>query len=252
MIDKENPKVFAFCETWLTKNDNFEIRDYIIERKDRTEQRGGGLAICIHNSMQYRKIKLNEKQNNKIETIAIKISYKKKWLNILLIYNPCNNIEQQEIEHYTEQLQNPKLIIGDFNAHHPLWNPNNNIRTANKTGINLYNFITQNNLMLITPPGLITRIDPKTGKGSTIDLVIGSPELSHLEIKTNTKSGSDHLPIILNDDNQITETHTKESTWKFNNEGWKNFQVELTNKDIKGIKSITELIDIIKNCSETF
>jgi len=111
LIDKENPKVFAFCETWLTKNDNFEIRDYIIERKDRTEQRGGGLAICIHNSMQYRKIKLNEKQNNKIETIAIKISYKKKWLNILLIYNPCNNIEQQEIEHYTEQLQNPKLII---------------------------------------------------------------------------------------------------------------------------------------------
>ncbi|XP_037774587.1 uncharacterized protein LOC119571267 [Penaeus monodon] len=103
----------------------------------------------------------------------------------------------------------------------------------------MYNFITQNNLMLITPPGLITRIDPKTGKGSTIDYFIGSPELR-----------SDHLPIILNDDNQITETHTKESTWKFNNEGWKNFQVELTNKDIKGIKSITELIDIIKNTAK--
>lgn len=45
-------------------------------RKDRTKQRGGGLSICIQNSIQYRKINLNEIQNNKIETLAVKISYK--------------------------------------------------------------------------------------------------------------------------------------------------------------------------------
>lgn len=47
LIHTENPEVFAICETWLTTNDKFDIKDYEIIRKDRIEQRGGGLAICI-------------------------------------------------------------------------------------------------------------------------------------------------------------------------------------------------------------
>lgn len=34
--------------------------------------------------------------------------------------------------------------------------------------------------MLPTPNDRITRLDPKTGKGTAIDIVIGSPELIHL------------------------------------------------------------------------
>lgn len=50
-------EVFAIYKTWLTKNDNFETKDYDMIRKDRAEQRGGGLAICIQNSLQYKNIK---------------------------------------------------------------------------------------------------------------------------------------------------------------------------------------------------
>lgn len=209
LIYKENPEIFAVCETWLIKNDNFKLKNYDTLRKDRTEQRGGGLAICIQNGIQYIKVNLNELRNSKLEILAIKISYKRKWLNVLLVYNPCNNINKQELEHYIDQVDHPKLIIGDFNAHHPLWNTKINEKTTNTTGINLFNLINQNNLILLTPKGQITRIDPKTGKGSSINLVIGSPELSHLEVKTDINGRSDHLPIIIKDNRHNIETQDR-------------------------------------------
>lgn len=93
LIDKENPKVFAVCETCLTKNDNFKKQNYAIERKDRTEQRGGGLAICRHDSIQYKKINLRERQNDKRETIAIKISSKKKLVKLNFDLQPLQYIK---------------------------------------------------------------------------------------------------------------------------------------------------------------
>nr|XP_027211427.1 uncharacterized protein LOC113804734 [Penaeus vannamei] len=69
-----------------------------------------------------------------------------------------------------DQIRHPKLIIGDFNAHHPLWNENTNQRQTNTTGTNITKWLSQNNVLLLTPRNLITRIDPKTAKESTLDL----------------------------------------------------------------------------------
>lgn len=247
LIQTENPEIFAICETWLTNNDKFDIKDYDIIRNDRIEQRGGGLAICIKNDIQYKKINLNELQNKNIETLAIKISYKRGWLHLLLIYNPCNKVNQKDMEHYINQIEKPKLIIGDFNAHHPLWNSKTNQNITNITGINLFNLINQNNILMLTPKGQITRIDPKTGKGSTIDLVLGTPELSQLEVEAKIYGGSDHLPIIIRDINHNRETIVKEEKWKFNEEGWIKFKEEIQKIDVDNIKSLNEITEIIKN-----
>lgn len=65
---------------------------------------------------------------------AINIPFNNKWLNVLVIYNPCNNILREEIEHYSNQLQEPKLIMVDLNAHHPFCefnlNPNSQTKQA--------------------------------------------------------------------------------------------------------------------------
>lgn len=110
--------------------------------------------------------------------MGIKTSYKGNWLNILQIYNPCNAIQTEGLEYYSDQVRHPKLIIGDFNAHHPLWNENISQRQTNTTGINVIKWLSQNNVTLLTPRNLITRIDPKTARESTLDLVFGSPTLS--------------------------------------------------------------------------
>lgn len=48
------------------------------------------------------------------------------------IYNQCNNLNQNETEYYVNQKNDPKLIIGDFNAHHTSWNLKLNLKHTNK------------------------------------------------------------------------------------------------------------------------
>lgn len=72
--------------------------------------------------------------------------------------------------------------------HHPNWNPNNN-KLSNITGKNLDKLQNQNYNLLLMPKGQITRIGPVTNKEATLDLVLGSPTLYHLEIITGPTFG---------------------------------------------------------------
>lgn len=44
------------------------------------------------------KIDSRDIYNDKIEVLEIKTSYKGNWLNIILINNPCNAIQTEELE----------------------------------------------------------------------------------------------------------------------------------------------------------
>ncbi|XP_042875057.1 uncharacterized protein LOC122255192 [Penaeus japonicus] len=230
----------------------FNINNYEIIRKDRTNQVGGGLAFCIKRNLQFKKLNLIDRYKEKIETLGLKLNYKDKWLYILLIYNPCNNIETKELEHYIEQLGNPKLIIGDFNSHHPHWNPRINLKLANRTGKNIFELINQKNLILLTPPGQTTKIDPRNGKETTIDLIIGTPNLSHLEINSGPNLTSDHLPIIIKDNIKPITNQKKEKKWIFKEERWKDYKKDLKAKDVTTIKSIEELTDLLRTTGQTY
>lgn len=244
---KENPGILAINETWLKEKDTLNINNYTVIRKDRNNQIGGGLAVCIKKDIQHKKINLNDRYKDKIEVLGIKTSYKRNWLNILLIYNPCNVIEAEELEYYSDQIRHPKLIIGDFNAHHPLWNENTNQRQTNTTGTNITKWLSQNNVLLLTPRNLITRIDPKTAKESTLDLVFGSPALSHLQIKSASHQISDHLPIIIMDNTYIENHLLKEKKWYYTKERWKDYQKELNETNLEEISTIEEITEQIKN-----
>jgi len=96
------------------------------------------------------------------------------------------------------------------------------------------------------------RTDPKTGKRSTIDLVLGTPELSHLEVEANIYGGSDYLPVVIRDTSHNIETIVKENKWKFNEEGWITFKEEIRKIDVGKIKSLKEITETIKNRDRTF
>jgi len=52
---KENPGILAINETWLKEKDTLNINNYTVIRKDRNNQIGGGLAVCIKNDIQHKK-----------------------------------------------------------------------------------------------------------------------------------------------------------------------------------------------------
>jgi hypothetical protein len=60
---------------------------------------------------------------------------------------------------------------------------------------------------LLTPPDFGTRIDPSTGKPSTIDLTFSSSAISiRAELTRGPPLGSDHLPdmIVIDDSRSLT------------------------------------------------
>ena len=87
------------------------------------------------------------------------------------------------------------IVAGNLNGHHPSWEIT---QRSNKCGEALNQILSDNqNLALVTPFDLGTRIHPTTAKTTTIDLLIASPRLV-FEAETRLKSycGSDHLPIV--------------------------------------------------------
>ncbi|XP_050706946.1 uncharacterized protein LOC126992319 [Eriocheir sinensis] len=63
--------------------------------------------------------------------------------------------------------------MGDFNAHHTHWEPSLLAAQQNRSGHSLVDFLTGSaSFSLLTPPDLPTRIDPASGRASTLDLCL--------------------------------------------------------------------------------
>jgi exonuclease III len=86
-------------------------------------------------------------------------------------------------------------IVGDFNLHHPLWNPAE-YDSHHSEAEDLIDLMATNGLDLILPAGTITF--PRSG--TTLDLTWGNAEMRENVVKCKVSSshdhGSDHYPII--------------------------------------------------------
>ena len=95
------------------------------------------------------------------------------------------------------------MLLGDFNAHNPLWGSENLTRKRSV----IETFITQNDLCLFND-GSYTFLHSGNGSYSAIDLSLASPDIfDRFSWEVNDDCcGSDHFPIVLQtleDDNHI-------------------------------------------------
>ena len=118
---------------------------------------------------------------------------------LINVYNPCDEGIIPDLCLYLQiniNQQNYGLIIvaGDFNSHHPLWNPQGYLRHDEDADA-LIDLAATLELNLLLPPGTITY----PNAGTTIDFVWGnSKAISRMEsckIADHHDHGSDHLPI---------------------------------------------------------
>ena len=86
-------------------------------------------------------------------------------------------------------------MLGDFNLHHPLWNPPD-YDTYDREAEDLIDLMAINGLDLILPAGTITFPRYST----TIDLVWGNAQMEEkvrrCKVAHNHDHSSDHFPII--------------------------------------------------------
>lgn len=124
------------------------------------------------------------------------------------------------------------IIIGDFNAHHPMWEPH--AVSSSQADEELAQWTEEFDLNLQNTPGIVTWSRPRNGgiSESTIDLAFTSPSVSNTceyfnvnpDICSDHYSLQLHLKAITNDDVVNPTTQTRYNT---NLADWNQFEKTL-------------------------
>ena len=133
---------------------------YSIVRKDRMSNKGRGLAFLIHNSIQYSVAPLPPPtaHDNVMESQAVNIVSGLTNVLLLNIYIPPTTSSPSGYSANIEHLftAHDSIIMGDFNAHHPLWHCT---LEENQRGTNLADQINESNYGVLNED-FPTRITP--------------------------------------------------------------------------------------------
>ena len=232
----EKPHILCISETWLKEDDpTINIMGFTpIDRKDRQDrdrEKGGGLLTFIRDDIKAEKKSLNMPQNSRLEAQLIEISLAHDKVSLLHIYNPEQNININDLDMLVRQLTRKFIIVGDFNGHHQLWDPE--VPRTNQCGRQLadYMIIDHPDMALATTPGLITHTcSTPPFNTSTLDLTFCSNNLIQVtETFNKADRGSDHYPILtkvkLAPD---TKTRQKRPKWKIIEEDISNWKSKLS------------------------
>ena len=134
---------------------------------------------------------------------------------------PTHKLQLKELEKLKDQLPNPFIILGDFNAHSPLWGSD----SIGEKGKIVEDFLLKHNICFLND-GSPTHINESNLKTSCIDLTLCDPTLPpnlHWSV-LDDPHGSDHYPIIINPD--TPQTNTKPQYFNFNKANWDAFRIE--------------------------
>ena len=175
----------------------------------------GGAAIIISKALQHNPIPLN----TPLQAVALSVLTDKR-ITVCSIYLPPDlNYEIRDIQTLIDQLPAPFLLLGDFNAHNPLWGG----QTLDDKGKVIESLLDTNNIVLYNE-GSMTFHNIHTNHFSAIDLSISSSSI-HLDFNWSVNdflNGSDHYPIHLK---YITNTPSDSPPkWKVNEADWEKFR----------------------------
>ena len=195
-VYKIKPLLICITETHLKSYHQPSIQDYIVATRRDREDGYGGLLILHHKTIAVRPHQLSTFVGGHMEATSLQYNYQTKWSTLILLYNPCKNIEVEEFCHYFDAVQEVGIICGDLNAHHLSWETN--LTRNNFSGSSLFSTLNNySNISLLNPPNFKTRIDPNTGKASNLDMFLVSSHYLDKDLSLGADKGSDHNAKIM-------------------------------------------------------
>ena len=237
-MEQEHLKVAAIQETKFTcKSKPVNDPNYTIIRKDRSTNKGGGLAFIVHNSISYKLLNLPNIQNtDPLEWLAISLKTNNGDMNIINFYIPptscCPPGFSPDISGFLEV---PNcIIVGDANAHHPNWFSQGPVDTR---GRSLAAQIDDSDAVLLNENSP-TRVTPTSS--SSPDLSICSSTLVCISSwKTVNALGSDHLPITISVQEDVELVESQPGTYiNFKRGDWDRF-LRITEREFGGAPPVT-------------
>lgn len=199
---QKQPLAILLQETHTKNNNPPKLTGYhTIFKNSQSGNSDEGVAILLNDNVEFTQINLN----TQLQAVALLISYPIR-ITLCSIYLHVNNYPTcHELAQLSNQLTQPYLIGGDFNAWNPLWGS----RSSNRRGEIIEQFLNDMDLNLLNN-GNPTYFSTRYGTYSNIDLTIVSPILQN-SLDWNTDSdlrASDHYLInikIVSTDNNLVQ-----------------------------------------------
>ncbi|MGL4677181.1 MAG: reverse transcriptase domain-containing protein, partial [Brevinema sp.] len=192
----------------------------------------GGTAIIIKSTIHSDTIALK----TSLQAIAIRIM-SPKIVTICSIYIPPDiHVEYREIRNLIDQLPTPFLLLGDFNAHNPMWGD----QGLDTKGSIMEKIIDHDNISLLND-GTPTYHNIYHNSYSAIDMSICSSSIlmDYTWQVQQDLNGSDHYPIILRDLKNTPSISNRK--WNLKKANWNEFRRSLNfNKSINDFTSSLE------------
>jgi ribonuclease HI len=214
-----SPLCFFLQETHFKPSDLPVLRGYSFHRfDDVTGNRAhGGVATIVSDRAFSTPVPLT----TPLQAVAVRI-------HVPLPITFCNlylpewaPVNVSNLDKIISQLPRPYVLLGDFNAHNPLWGDNMTDRGRGKL---LEKFFNDNDLTILNNDEK-TRFNSFNGEFSSIDLCVCCPSVAPLfEMAMHTDlCGSDHFPIFLKLVTNQMESIGRCAQWSLKRANWRLF-----------------------------
>ena len=132
--------------------------------------------------------------NTNLQAVAIRCHLVRQYTICSLYVPPNSSLELQQLEDLISQLPTPFLLLGDFNARHPIWGDS----MTNGKGRTIESLLGAGDCCILNEP-YPTHFHSATDSLSNIDLSICSPNCLHDFSWSVSRDlyNSDHFPVRL-------------------------------------------------------
>ena len=121
LMQTHNPMIICLQETYLEPNFIPSVSNYIYYNsyaKTSGTKVHGGVSILIHNSIPQSMVNIQ----TSLQAVVIRATYSNHTISICSLYLPPNEaFDIRELDRITNQMPSPIIVVGDFNAHNPIW-----------------------------------------------------------------------------------------------------------------------------------
>ncbi|GFW65473.1 probable RNA-directed DNA polymerase from transposon X-element, partial [Trichonephila clavipes] len=189
-INDNSPDIIALQETNLRPCIDLNIPNYSTHRNDRLTHRGGGTAILVKNSIAHHVINI---YTTAVNITAIEIEGPTNNITVCFLYrspsSPINSFIPDLIKIFRNRAQ--CIVVGDYNARHPTWNPN---RRGNTAGTRLFQYANTCGLVISAPTDFTRIPQQQNHQPSDIDLGV-SCGINNIAVESRYDLSSDHNPV---------------------------------------------------------
>ena len=155
-----------------------------------------GTAIYVHHKITFDKI---VSHSNYLQNSVIKLYLSEnRTITLCNIYNqPNQQYNLNQLQNFLSFLPQPILLVGDFNAHHPIWNIN--IKGSDNGGEQIEHLLLNHNYCCLNEEDSPTYFSRTHGTFSSVDLSLCSSSIVDIFEwhVLNDNYTSDHYPIII-------------------------------------------------------